>query len=155
MVTNRLGNKNFVQPMKRLRGLSFSLLNLGRGGPTLFPQVLKMFSWGFESAPQVLNMVPKKFPVAPHFFFPFCLAIVQLSPTLVWTLCLMHRCVISTMFGSCFSFFLKLLSFLFFIFMCFLLYNKNKMFLFHFCIFVYLDASLKFGERRHTSFFFK
>ncbi len=23
-------------------------------------------------------------------------------------------------------------------------YNKNKVFLFHFCIFVYLDASLKF-----------
>ncbi len=36
-----------------------------------------------------------------------------------------------------------------------ILYNKKKMFLFHFCIFVYLDASLKFGERRHTSFFFK
>jgi hypothetical protein len=36
-----------------------------------------------------------------------------------------------------------------------ILYNKNKMFLFHFCIFVYLDASLKFGERRDTSFFFK
>jgi hypothetical protein len=34
-------------------------------------------------------------------------------------------------------------------------YNKNKVFLFHFCIFVYLDASLKFGKRRHTSFFFK
>jgi len=28
-------------------------------------------------------------------------------------------------------------------------------FFFHFYIFVYLDASLKFGERRHTSFFFK
>jgi hypothetical protein len=36
-----------------------------------------------------------------------------------------------------------------------ILYNKNKMFLFHFCIFVYLDASLKFRKRRHTSFFFK
>ncbi len=36
-----------------------------------------------------------------------------------------------------------------------ILYNKNKVFLFHFCIFVYLDASLKFGEGRHTSFFFK
>jgi len=36
-----------------------------------------------------------------------------------------------------------------------ILYNKNKMFFFHFCIFVYLDASLKFGERGHTSFFFK
>jgi len=31
----------------------------------------------------------------------------------------------------------------------------TPVFLFHFCIFVYLDASLKFGERRHTSFFFK
>jgi hypothetical protein len=30
---------------------------------------------------------------------------------LVWTPCLMHRCVISTMFDSCFSFFKKLLSF--------------------------------------------
>jgi hypothetical protein len=72
----------------------------------------------------------------------------------------MQRCVISTMFGSCFSFFKKLLSFLFFIFMCFfififILYNNKEVFLFHFCIFVYLDASLKFGERRHTSFFFK
>ncbi len=37
--------------------------------------------------------------------------------TLVWTQCLMHRCVISTMFGSCFSFFFKTLFFL----MCFLL----------------------------------
>jgi hypothetical protein len=36
-----------------------------------------------------------------------------------------------------------------------ILYNKNKMFLFHFCIFVYLNAKLKFGERKHTSFFFK
>jgi len=40
---NHLGNKNFVQPMKRLRGLSFSLLNLGSSGPILFPQVFKMF----------------------------------------------------------------------------------------------------------------
>jgi hypothetical protein len=36
---------------------------------------------------------------------------------------------------------------------CKILYNKNKVFIFHFYIFVYLDASLKFGERRHTSFF--
>jgi hypothetical protein len=42
---------------------------------------------------------------------------------------------------------------MFFIFII-ILYNKNKVFLFHFCIFVYLDASLKFGERRRTSFFF-
>ncbi len=47
--------------------------------------------------------------------------------------------------------------FYFYVFSVFIiiLYNKNKVFLFHFCIFVYLDASLKFGERRHTSFFFK
>jgi hypothetical protein len=72
----------------------------------------------------------------------------------------MHKCVISTMFGSCFSFFFKLLSFLFFIFMCFLLLLlfciiKIKCFFFTFVFFVYLDASLKFGERRHTSLFFK
>ncbi len=29
------------------------------------------------------------------------------------------------------------------------------MFLFHFYIYFYLDASLKFGEKRHTSFFFQ
>jgi hypothetical protein len=34
-----------------------------------------------------------------------------------------------------------------------ILYNKNKMFLFHFCIFVYLDASLKFGEEDTPHFF--
>ncbi len=59
-------------------------------------------------------------------FLKFCLGVDDfpwpLQPWLVWTPCLMHRCVISTMFGSCFSFFLKLLSFLFFIFMCFLFY---------------------------------
>jgi len=63
--------------------------------------------------------------------------------------------------GSCFSFFYKLLFFLFFYFYVFsviiiiILYNKNKVFFFHFFIYFYLDASLKFGERRHTSFFFK
>jgi len=36
-----------------------------------------------------------------------------------------------------------------------ILYNKNKVFLFLFYIFVYLDVSLKFGERRYISFFFK
>jgi hypothetical protein len=59
-----------------------------------------------------------------------------------------------------FSFFKKNLSFLFLYFYVFsvfiiIFYNKNIVFLFHFCIFVYLDASLKFGEIRHTSFFFK
>jgi hypothetical protein len=40
--------------------------------------------------------------------------------------------------------------FLFFnVFSIFILYIKNKVFIFHFYIFVYLDASLKFGERRH------
>ncbi len=43
---------------------------------------------------------------------------------------------------------------MFFVFII-LLYNKNKVFVFHFFIFDYFDASLKFGERRHTSFFFK
>jgi len=62
--------------------------------------------------------------------------------------------------GSCFSFFYKLLTFLFFYFYVFfifniILYNKNKVFLFHLYIYIYLDASLKFGKRRHTSFFFK
>jgi len=36
-----------------------------------------------------------------------------------------------------------------------ILYNKNKVFLFRFYIFVYLDVNLKFGERRYISFFFK
>jgi hypothetical protein len=29
-----------------------------------------------------------------------------------------------------------------------ILYNKNKVFLFHFCIYVYLHASLKFGGKK-------
>jgi len=71
-----------------------------------------------------------------------------------------YWCVISTMFGSGFLVFLKknyLFYFIFYVFsvFIFILYNKNIVFLFHFCIFVYLDASLKFGEKRHTSFFFK
>ncbi len=50
----------------------------------------------------------------------------------------------------------KFYLFYFYVFYVFLVfYNRNKVFLFYFCIFVYLDASLKFGERRHTSFFFK
>jgi len=60
--------------------------------------------------------------------------------------------------GSCFSFknfYLFYLLFLVFFVFIIILYIKNKVFLFHFCIFVYLDASLKFGERRHTAFFFK
>jgi hypothetical protein len=57
------------------------------------------------------------------------------------------RCVISTMFGSCFSFFLKTFIFFIFLFLCFfmfliiILYNKNKVFLFHFCIFFYVAFS--------------
>jgi hypothetical protein len=102
-----------------------------------------------------------------------CNILIDTYLTLVWTPCLMHRCVciwrylclmhryvISTMFGSCFSFFKKLFIFFIIYYYAFsvfiiILYSKNKVFLFHFCIFVYLDASLKFGERRHTSFFFK
>jgi hypothetical protein len=57
--------------------------------------------------------------------------------------------------GSCFSFFFwnsYLFYFLFLVYSVFIiiLYTKNKVF-----TFVYLDASLKFGERRHTAFFFK
>jgi hypothetical protein len=54
-------------------------------------------------------------------------------------------------------FFLKFYILCFNVFSVFIIifYNKNKVFLFHFCIFIYLDASLKFGERKHTSFFFK
>jgi len=36
-----------------------------------------------------------------------------------------------------------------------LLYIRKKVFAFHFCIFDYFDGSLKFGEKRHTAFFFK
>jgi hypothetical protein len=46
--------------------------------------------------------------------------------------------------------------FLFQYFLVFLIsYNKNKVFLFNFCIFVWLDVGLKFGKRRQTSFCFK
>jgi len=47
--------------------------------------------------------------------------------------------------------------FYFYVFSIFItiFYNKNKVFLFHLYIFFYLDASLKFGEKRDTSFFFK
>jgi hypothetical protein len=41
------------------------------------------------------------------------------------------------------------------VFLIIILYNKNKVFFFHFHIFVYLDASLKFGERGYTLVFFK
>jgi hypothetical protein len=34
-------------------------------------------------------------------------------------------------------------------------YNKIKVFLFHFCNFVYLDASLKFGEKKTHLIFFQ
>ncbi len=65
----------------------------------------------------------------------------------------MHMCVISTMFGSCFSFLFKLLSFkllYFYVFSVFIIifYNKNKVF--HFCIFVYLDASLEKEDTPHS-----
>jgi hypothetical protein len=36
-----------------------------------------------------------------------------------------------------------------------ILYNKNKVSLIHFYIFIYLDASLKFEEKRRTSFYLK
>ncbi len=72
---------------------------------------------------------------------------------LVWTPCLMHRCVISIMFGSCFSFFLKLLSCLFFIFMCFLLLLfckiKIKCFFFTF-VFLFIWMQVWSLEKENT-----
>jgi len=41
---------------------------------------------------------------------------------LVWTLCLMHRCVISTLFRSCFSFFYKTFIFFYFYFYVFFVF---------------------------------
>ncbi len=60
--------------------------------------------------------------------------------------------------GSCFNFFQKLL-FLNFFYVLYvfiiILNNKNKSVSFSLLYIFNLDASLKFGERRHTSFFFK
>ncbi len=62
--------------------------------------------WGWEE-----NMVVRREKAKPrkvHLLvgsIPFQSRSHQISIVLVWTPCLMHRCVISTMFGSYFSFF--------------------------------------------------
>jgi len=73
----------------------------------------------------------------------------------VWTPCLMHRCVISTMFGSCFSFLFKILSFIFYIFMCFLFLLllfiiKIKCFFFTF-VFLFIWMQVWSLEKEDTS----
>jgi hypothetical protein len=60
MVTNRFGNRNFMQPMGRLRVGGGLIFFFGRRGifvgvPNVFP---KMFSSGSQNAPKV-----------PHVFF--------------------------------------------------------------------------------------
>ncbi len=85
---------------------------------------------------------------------------LSLKTKLVWTPCLMHRCVISTMFGSCFRFFIKTFIFLIFlIFMCFLLLLlffiiKIKCFFFTF-VFLFICMQVWSLEKEDTlhSFF--
>jgi hypothetical protein len=88
MVTDRLGNRNFMQPMRRLQGAKFALLSFfwGRGqggqGCILFPQVPNMFPSGSKNAHQVVNMFHKTFPTTLHLFIPFCLAMLLLPNVL-------------------------------------------------------------------------
>ncbi len=97
-------------------------------------------------SPLVLTALPSLFHPNPKF--------IQFEPVPNAQVCYFNN--VWFMFQFIFK---KIIFFIiyFYVFSVFiiLLYNKNKVFLFHFCIFVYLDASLKFGERRHTSFFFK
>ncbi len=83
---------------------------------------------------------------------------IMQSHAIVWTPCLMHRCVISTMFGSCFSLKKRLISFLFFIFMCFLFLLlfciiKIKCFFFTFVfLFIWMQVwSLEKEDTPHSS----
>ncbi len=55
-----------------------------------------------------------------------CVQFSSITNIWVWTPCLMHRCVISTMFGSCFSFFWKLLSFIYYIFIWMQVWSLEK-----------------------------
>jgi hypothetical protein len=62
-VTNRFGDKNFMQPMRRLRGgLSFFLLGFGGAGGEgvhfLFFWVPKVFPSGSQKFPQNSQHVP-------------------------------------------------------------------------------------------------
>jgi hypothetical protein len=76
------------------------------------------------------------------------------TPALVWTPYLMHRCVISTMFGSCFSFFKKTFSFLNNFLICFLLLllfciTKIKCFFFTF-VFLFIWMKVWSLEKEDT-----
>ncbi len=70
MVTNCFGNKNFMQPMRRLKGIF--LLGLGGQGGFFCFYVCS------HQVPQVLNVFPKMFPIAPRFLIPYCSAMVPL-----------------------------------------------------------------------------
>jgi hypothetical protein len=60
MVTDRLGSRNFMQPIRRLQGAKFALLSSFGGGEQggqgciLFPQVPKMFPSSSKNAHQNL-----------------------------------------------------------------------------------------------------
>jgi hypothetical protein len=81
MVTNSFGNRNFMQPMRRLRGLTFFFLGFfGRGGGvgcfpysqcvlTMFPSSSQGVTLGFQNVPQVFNVFPNMFAIAIHFLF--------------------------------------------------------------------------------------
>jgi hypothetical protein len=70
---------------------------------------------------------------------------------LVWTLCLMHRCVISTCLVHVLVLFLKNYLFYFFIFMCFLLFFiiKIKWFFFPF-VFLFIWMQIWSLEKENT-----
>ncbi len=81
----------------------------------------------------------------------------SLNPVPNVQVCYFKQCLVHVLvfFSKTFIFFIFIIFMCFLFFIIIVLYNKNKVFLFHFCIFVSLDASLKFGERRHTPLFFK
>ncbi len=63
MMMNCFGNRNFMQPMRRLSGAQFFPFGFARG------------SGGFLFVP---NVLPKRFVIAPHFCITYCLGMVQL-----------------------------------------------------------------------------
>jgi hypothetical protein len=90
MVTNSFGKRNFMQPMGRRAqactqgALHFFLLSLGVWGWGGFFPILPWFSMcshhvpnefssGFQYVPQVPNVFPNMFSIAPH-FYPICFA---------------------------------------------------------------------------------
>jgi hypothetical protein len=66
---------------------------------------------------------------------------------IVWTPFLMHRCVISTMFGSCFSFFLKRLSFYLFNVFSVIIIIFSMFIFFYFYAFIYLFSFILFFKK--------